>query len=79
MRRIFPDHAYEDGRIDGCFWADSVPGERLVRPTLKSEMRADVAIIGAGFTGLSAAWIYSDGNEPVHDLAINALAVDLMA
>ena len=55
MRRIFPDHAYEDGRIDGCFWADSVPGERLVRPTLTGEMRADVAIIGAGFTGLSAA------------------------
>ena len=31
------------------------------------------------FTGLSAAWIYSDGNEPEHDLAINVLAVDLMA
>ncbi len=31
------------------------------------------------FTGLSAAWIYGDGDEPDHDLAINALAVDLLA
>lgn len=30
------------------------------------------------FTGLSAAWIYGDNEEPAHDLAINALAVDLL-
>lgn len=30
------------------------------------------------FTGLSAAWIYGNNEEPTHDLAINALALDLL-
>ena len=31
------------------------------------------------FTGLSAAWIYADNELPEQDLAINALAVDLLS
>ena len=55
MRRIFSDYAYSSERIAGCFWAESVPDSRLARPALQGAQKADVAIIGAGFTGLSAA------------------------
>ena len=50
----------------------------LISESAQLDRRRFLAWVVA-FTGLSAAWIYSDGNEPVHDLAINALAVDLMA
>ena len=55
MRRIFSDHAYSSDRISGCYWAETVPESALVRPALEGAQKADVAIIGAGFTGLSAA------------------------
>lgn len=55
MRRIFSDHAYSDDRIAGCYWAETVPESALIRPALKGAHKADVAVIGAGFTGLSAA------------------------
>lgn len=55
MRRIYPEHAYSDGRIERCFWAEAVPDQLLERPVPNATITADVAIIGAGFTGLSAA------------------------
>ncbi|RFP90895.1 FAD-binding oxidoreductase [Rhodobacteraceae bacterium 63075] len=53
--RIFPAHAYSDAPTRGCFWAETVPDSELERPPLEGRARADVAIIGAGFTGLNAA------------------------
>ncbi|MDQ2089542.1 NAD(P)/FAD-dependent oxidoreductase [Marimonas arenosa] len=55
MKRIFPDHAYSDDRIAGCYWSETVPDLTLKRPPPEGDHHAGVAIIGAGFTGLSAA------------------------
>ena len=55
MRRIFPAHAYGPEPLDGCFWAEKVPDSALERPRLEGAEKADVAIIGAGYTGLNAA------------------------
>lgn len=38
------------------FWHDSLPGSIAPRPALQSDIEADVAIIGAGYTGLWTAW-----------------------
>ncbi len=55
MRRIHSQHAYSDARIERCFWAEAVPDNKLSRPVLSGTRKADVAIIGGGYTGLSAA------------------------
>jgi len=55
VRRIFPDHAYSDARITGCYWSETVSDAALRRAPLVGATQADVAIVGAGFTGLSAA------------------------
>ncbi|TNF57719.1 MAG: FAD-dependent oxidoreductase [Rhodobacteraceae bacterium] len=55
MSRIYPDFAYGTGPRAGCFWdtfAADAPG---AFPALDGDARADLCIIGAGFTGLNAA------------------------
>ncbi len=51
MKRLYEAAAY--GPQQGCFWAETVPA--IDWPVLQDSTRADVVIIGAGFTGLSAA------------------------
>lgn len=53
MRRIYGDYAYSDAPRAGCWWDETcaLPD----RPALHGEQRCDVAIIGGGFTGVSAA------------------------
>ncbi|KIN74539.1 NAD(P)/FAD-dependent oxidoreductase [Sulfitobacter guttiformis] len=53
MKRIFDKYAYGDGPRAGCWWDATV--STSARPTFKQSARTDVAIIGGGFTGLSAA------------------------
>ncbi|MEP2640200.1 FAD-dependent oxidoreductase [Roseobacter sp.] len=53
MTRIFSDYAYGAGPRDGCWWDKTC--KTPTRPTLEGSKTADVAIVGAGFTGLSAA------------------------
>lgn len=55
MRRIFGAFAYGPGPVQRNWWAETLPDAALVRPALTGAARADVAVIGAGFTGLSAA------------------------
>jgi glycine/D-amino acid oxidase-like deaminating enzyme len=38
------------------FWHDSLPAPLAARPALQGDIEADVAIIGAGYTGLWTAW-----------------------
>jgi len=38
------------------FWLDSVPGSIAPRPALQGEIEVDVAIVGAGYTGLWTAY-----------------------
>ena len=53
MTRIFDAYAYGDGPRAGCWWDETctIPD----RPALNAPHTTDVAIIGGGFTGLSAA------------------------
>lgn len=53
MKRIFGDYAYGPGPRERCWWdatCDVPEGKRL-----KGEVSVDVAVVGGGFTGLSAA------------------------
>lgn len=54
MRRIYEDHAYGPDPVAACWW-DQSTARPAPMPALHGEVRADVAIIGAGYTGLSAA------------------------
>ena len=53
MSRLYSDYAYGPGPRTGCWWDETVTARP--RPLLSGSHRCDVAIIGAGFTGLSAA------------------------
>ncbi|MCV3269905.1 NAD(P)/FAD-dependent oxidoreductase [Roseobacter sinensis] len=54
MNRIFADYAYGNGPRESCWWDETC---RLPeRSPLMGSSDADVVIIGAGFTGLSAAY-----------------------
>ncbi len=55
MTRLFSDYAYGDGPVAHCYWSDTVPDNRAAYPAATGELTADVVVIGAGFTGLSAA------------------------
>jgi glycine/D-amino acid oxidase-like deaminating enzyme len=51
------------------FWHDSLPGPLTARPPLRGAHRADVAIVGAGYTGLWAAW-HLKQQEPSLEVAV---------
>jgi glycine/D-amino acid oxidase-like deaminating enzyme len=53
-----PDPVLDDPRLIGCVshWYQDIGGVPAPRPCLPGDMRADVCIIGAGYTGLWAAW-----------------------
>jgi glycine/D-amino acid oxidase-like deaminating enzyme len=53
MRRIFPDYVYGEGPRQGCYWSETCELPDI--PAYEGGGRVDVAIIGAGFTGLNAA------------------------
>ena len=53
-------------------WADASPSRRLA-PALEGETRADVVVIGAGFTGLSAALSLAERGRKV--IVLEAAAV----
>lgn len=52
LKRIYEPAAYELSSLQGCYWAQT---ETATWSTLTGEATAEFAIIGAGFTGLSAA------------------------
>ena len=53
MKRIFPEHTYGAAPRESCYWADTVTNPAL--PAAQGPLACDVAVIGGGFTGLSAA------------------------
>lgn len=53
MRRIFPDYTYGPGPRDGCWWDETIDSPNW--PVQYGECAVDVAIVGGGFTGASAA------------------------
>jgi glycine/D-amino acid oxidase-like deaminating enzyme len=50
-------------------WHDTHPGSLEPRPSLRSEQTVDVAIVGAGYTGLWTAW-YLTSLEPGLKIAV---------
>lgn len=63
MTRIFSDYAYGNGPRSGCWWDETC--ELPVYPELETNLKCDVAIIGAGFTGLNAALHLSEAGVDV--------------
>lgn len=53
MNRIFPAYTYGEGPRARCYWPDTVKMPEV--PAAQGKITCDVAIIGAGYTGLSAA------------------------
>ena len=51
------------------FWHDTVPGALEPRPALDGDHRADVVIVGAGYTGLWTAW-YLKQAAPALDITV---------
>ena len=51
------------------FWLDSVPDSLKPRPSLENDVEADIAIVGAGYTGLWTAW-YLKQIDPNLNIAI---------
>jgi glycine/D-amino acid oxidase-like deaminating enzyme len=54
LARLYPERAYDSAPDPGNFWQTTVP-DLPVPPALEGEAVADVAVIGAGYTGLNAA------------------------
>jgi glycine/D-amino acid oxidase-like deaminating enzyme len=55
MSRVFEPRAYAVDSLTECFWAEDFPGPDFGWPVLLGDAKAEVAVIGAGYTGLSAA------------------------
>ena len=63
MTRIFPAHTYGDAPRAHCYWADTVTDPAY--SAASGDLSCDVAVIGAGFTGLSAALHLAEGGADV--------------
>ena len=63
MRRIYPDHAYGEAPRAACYWPTTVTNDEF--PRARGELTCDIVIIGAGFTGLSAAVKLAEEGESV--------------
>ncbi|MDC0660158.1 FAD-dependent oxidoreductase [Leisingera sp. SS27] len=63
MRRIFSGYAYGPGPRSNCWWDETIAAPDW--PVLEGETSADVAIIGGGFTGVSAALHLAEGGASV--------------
>lgn len=56
-RRLYPDAAYDPAGAAASWWAASAPPAARTFPPLEGETACDVAVIGAGYTGLNAALV----------------------
>jgi glycine/D-amino acid oxidase-like deaminating enzyme len=63
MSRIYPAHAYGSGPRARCFWPETVTPPAYA--AADGAISCDVAIIGAGFTGLSAALHLAEAGQDV--------------
>lgn len=63
MTRVFPAHTYGDGPRARCYWPTTALQPDY--PSAKGQISCDVAIIGAGFTGLSAALHLAEAGQDV--------------
>ncbi|WP_114284070.1 NAD(P)/FAD-dependent oxidoreductase [Candidatus Halocynthiibacter alkanivorans] len=55
MQRIYETEAYSPASDQGNYWLSTVTDSRAPYPQLSGSRRVEVAIVGGGYTGLSAA------------------------
>lgn len=66
MRRVFAAHVYGAGPRAHCFWPETAHSPD--HPAAEGPISCDVAVIGAGFTGLSAALHLAEAGQDVRVL-----------
>ena len=66
MSRVYPAHAYGEGPRARCYWPTTVPPRD--DPAAEGRITCDVAVIGAGVTGLSAALHLAEAGQDVRVL-----------
>jgi len=70
MRRIYPAHAYGARPRADCYWSSTI--DQPVFAAARGSLKTDVAVIGAGFTGLSAALHLAEAGASVTVLEAEA-------
>lgn len=63
MRRIYSDYAFGSGPRDTCWWDETIAAPDW--PVHAGELQVDIAIVGGGFTGLSAALTLAEAGQSV--------------
>lgn len=63
MTRVFPAYTYGEGPREHCYWPSTVTVPDY--PAAQGDISCDVAVIGAGFTGLSAALHLAEAGSDV--------------
>ncbi|MFY2823085.1 NAD(P)/FAD-dependent oxidoreductase [Ruegeria sp. MALMAid1280] len=63
MKRLFSEYTYGPGPRTNCWWDETIASPDW--PVLQGDLSTDVAIIGGGFTGLSAALHLAKAGVPV--------------
>ena len=56
MRRLYDDNLYDFATPQPSYWEATAPAAAFAAPALQRDEYCDVAIIGGGYTGLSAAY-----------------------
>ena len=56
MRRLYDDNLYDFATPQPSYWEATAPSPAFASPPLATSESCDVAIIGGGYTGLSAAY-----------------------
>jgi glycine/D-amino acid oxidase-like deaminating enzyme len=69
--RPYEPAAYDAASTEGCFWRTTVDDPRDY-PPLRGEAAADVAVLGAGYAGLSAALTLAEAGASVAVLDMHA-------
>ena len=65
MKRIYEPLAYSDHPIRENFWASTIAGYRPKYPSLQGAVRTECAVVGGGYTGLSAALTLAEAGADV--------------
>ncbi len=63
MTRVFPTYTYGEGPREHCYWPSTA--QPPDNPRAEGSLTCDVAVIGAGYTGLSAALHLAEAGSDV--------------
>ncbi|MGB3178672.1 MAG: FAD-binding oxidoreductase [Albidovulum sp.] len=72
MKRIYEDYAYGDGPVAECYWDTTIARPNRSAP-LAGDVTAEVAVLGGGYTGLTAALHLAQAGANVALLEANGI------